>query len=104
VHAEAVSYLTSRSELLSALFMLAAWLSLAPVRPRVGLGAACYGLALLSKEHAALFPCLLALDDWVFGGRSPLDRPRAKIYLALAGVLGLYLPLRLRVLSRAFNA
>lgn len=104
VHAEAVSYITSRSELLSAFLMLAAWLALGSGRPRAAAGLALYFSAMLTKEHAVLFPALLILDDWVFKGVAPASRGRANIYMGLAACLAAYLALRAFVLSSVFHA
>jgi protein O-mannosyl-transferase len=95
VHVEAVSYVTSRSELLTALFLLAAWLLLEPPRPRVAAGAAAFSAALLTKEHSVLFPVFLAASDWVFHGATPARRERRPVYAALGACLAAYLALRL---------
>lgn len=102
VHAEAVSYITSRSELLSALLMLAAWRALDPSRLRLSAGLAYFFLALFAKEHAALFPALLLCDDWVF--HAGVARGRGRVYAGLAACLGAYLLARALVLTNAFHA
>lgn len=72
LHAEAVANIAGRAELLAALGVLAAWLChrRAFVEPdggrRTGWGAgaaACYLLALLSKEHAIVAPVVFLIDD-----------------------------------------
>ncbi len=102
VHAEAVVYLTSRSELLAALSTLGAWLLLgAPRRPSaraVSAGAAVYLLGSLSKESALMFPAFLALSDWVFEGEVPWSPERRRVYLALGAAAGLVLLGRAAVL------
>jgi tetratricopeptide (TPR) repeat protein len=96
VHGEVVAYVSSRSELLSALSVLGAWLLLgAPGKPRVLAGCALYALGCLSKESAMLFPLFLAMSDWTFGGNRPWNR---KVYLALGLVAALVLAGRALVL------
>ncbi|MFI5346106.1 MAG: hypothetical protein ACHQ51_07010, partial [Elusimicrobiota bacterium] len=95
VHAEVVAYLTSRSELLSTLSVLGAWLLLgSPEKPsprRVAAGAGLYLAGSLSKETALLFPLFLALSDWTFAGKRPWEPERRRVYLALACAAGLVL-------------
>ncbi len=102
VHAEVVAYLSSRSELLSALSVLGAWLLLgAPEKPsprRIGLGAGVYLAGALSKEHALLFPLFLALADWTFAGRLPWSPERRRVHLALGLTAALALAGRALVL------
>lgn len=100
VQTEAVAMITGRSEVMAALFMLAAWLLLEPGR-RGGrsAGVAAFAAATLCKEPAALFPAWLALSDWVFHGRRPWDRDRRGVYLACAGWLGALLLIRRAVLG-----
>lgn len=95
VHAESVVYLTSRSEQLAAAGVLGAWLLLeAPARPgaaRLAAGTLVYVLGSLSKEHALLFPLLLALADWTYAGLLPWSPSRRRAHLALAAAGGLVL-------------
>ncbi|MDE2142479.1 MAG: tetratricopeptide repeat protein [Elusimicrobia bacterium] len=95
VHAEAVAYLSSRSELLAALSVLGAWLALgAPENPaprRVLAGTLIYAAGALSKESALLFPVFLALADWTFAGRKPWEPGRRGVYAALAAAAALVL-------------
>lgn len=102
VHAEAVVYLTSRSELLAAASVLGAWLILDAARlpsPRaIAAGAAVYLLGALSKEHALLFPLFLALADWTFSGERPWSSARRPVYLALGLAAALVLLGRAAVL------
>lgn len=102
VHAESVAFVTSRSELLAALGVLGAWLCLdeegrAPAK-RLAAGVASFAFAVFSKEHAFLFPALLALSDWVFHGSRPWDKTRRPVYAALAAVCVVALSLRALVL------
>ncbi len=101
VHSENVSYITSRSELLAAVFMLGAWRALDAGRrkPALAAGATLFTAALLSKEHAFLFPALLALDDWAWRGRAFWRAPRRKVYLALAACAAAAAALRWAVLG-----
>lgn len=73
VHVEAVANLVGRAELMAAVFLFAAMLIARAVRRRRAAGTTTWGLevllllsftaALLSKEHAAIAPALLVLDD-----------------------------------------
>src|SRR5579871_1454709 len=67
VHTEAVSNIVGRAEILSAFFVLLSWILVArhPTKSLVVLGAACFVLALLSKENAAAFLPILLLSDYV---------------------------------------
>lgn len=107
VHTEAVSSLTGRSELMSAAFMLGAWLALDDepgadvflTRARAT-GCLLYLAGAMTKEHALLFPALLAMSDWAFHGRSPLARERRDTYAALLACACCAMTLRAAVLSR----
>ena len=65
IHAEAVHQIVGRAESFSTVFMLAGlyfFLRLGPRnRHNLWLQPLCYALALGSKEHAAIYPCFLAL-------------------------------------------
>lgn len=85
--AEPVNYISSRSESLAALFVLAAlvWHNRDAGFSWAALG--CVAGALLSKESAAIAPALLLAHDWAF-------RPTALAWgrhLPYWGLLGLYL-------------
>ncbi|MBI4678564.1 MAG: tetratricopeptide repeat protein [Elusimicrobia bacterium] len=106
VHTEAVASLTGRSEVLAAALMLGAWLALdrkppASTASRVAAGCSLYAAAMLTKEHAVLFPMFLALSDRASGLGAPWSRERRGVYCALLGCVILYGALRLTVLSHA---
>lgn len=105
IHAEAVSILTGRSEVLSCALLLASWLCLEdPSRAgRLWLGLACYAAALLTKESSILFPAFLALSDWTFRRQSPLHPQRRRVQELLLLLSAAYLALRLAVLSQVIN-
>lgn len=104
VHAEAVCLLTGRSELLCAVFLLAAWLNLEPGRrPKTAFGLAFYAAALLTKESAVLFPLILALGDWTLRGPAPWRGERLKLQARLWALSTAYMALRLSVLGRDFT-
>ncbi len=98
VHTEAVSSIVGRAELLSALFVLIAWMLYLkkPTPLRLALGSLAFGAALLSKENAAaLVPALIAGDYSLT--KKPLRefaRERALVWICAAGTLGLYLEWR----------
>ncbi len=97
VHTEAVVNVAGRAELLSAIFVLLALrshLSEAGSRAATGATAALFALALLCKEHAAVFPGLALVADLSSGRRPPLARHGAS-----AAVLVLYLAARSAVLD-----
>lgn len=102
VHTEAVAYISGRSELLSALFLLLCWRDLEDVGERPGRGLLWYALALLSKEQSVVLPVLLAMDDWTRGGAAALRRRRA-LYGALLGLTAGYLALRAVILPDPFH-
>lgn len=104
VHAEAVAYISGRSELLVSAFLLLAWLSLRGDHPRAGRGLSCFAMALLTKEQAVMFPLLLALQDWALEGKRFWERGRRGLYAGLAACLGAYLLLRITALSAALHA
>jgi tetratricopeptide (TPR) repeat protein len=105
IHTEAVSMLTGRSEVLCAVFLLAAWLLLDGTAKSTSLtaGVALYAGALLTKESSVLFPILLAADDWASGGRRFWDAPRRAVHAALWVCTAAYLVLRAAVLSRMLH-
>lgn len=86
VHVEAVANVAGRTELMAALFvMLGVYAALA--RGSIAWSAAAWGLALLSKENAAVLPALVAWG-WVLG----LGRPSRRLMLAFTAswlVIGL---------------
>jgi hypothetical protein len=104
-HAEAVAALTGRSELLAAGLLLAAWLLLErPLTPRrFAAGTALFCAALFVKEHALLFPILLALSDWTFERALPWSGERRRVHAALLGSIALYLGVRLAALGIPFG-
>lgn len=105
VHTEAVANVVGRAELLASLFVLLACLLFDRLRSPGPKGralrligvAACYLLALGSKEIAVTLPGLLVVLLWLRGGTRSLPRrlrDDAPLFVALAGVLGIYLALR----------
>lgn len=107
VHAEAVSMLTGRSELLCAVLLLSSWLLLDPPPgsrgPALPAGACLYSLALLTKESGLLFPLLLALSDWTFRGQRPWAPERRGVHAALWSLSAAYLLLRGLLLTRLMH-
>lgn len=91
IHAEAVAYISSRSELLAMISVLGAWLILDKSRPlspsRIAAGTAVYLAGALSKEHVLLFPLFLMMADWTFAGESPWRRRRVHAALIAATAL-----------------
>lgn len=76
VQTESVAYVASRSEVLSVLFFHAGFV-LFLTRQQKGLTfpsalgvLTLFGIASLTKEHAAVFPALLLFTDWFWGGYS----------------------------------
>jgi len=64
IHAEAVAWISGRSELLATAFVLGAWLlHLSPGRARGALSAVLVGAACLSKENALVAPLLFVGAD-----------------------------------------
>lgn len=84
IHTEAVANVTGRSELLAAGFLFAAWLLY--LRNREIAAAACFALALLSKESAAVFLPLLLVGDYARGKFKSYSR-----YAWIASITLLYL-------------
>ncbi len=96
IHTEAVASIVGRAELLSAVFLIGAWLlvidSETPVR---WLGAlACFGLALFSKESAAVFPFIFILGE---------KKRRPALWFSFAVVLVLYLQWRYLITGAVFK-
>jgi tetratricopeptide (TPR) repeat protein len=98
LHTEAVANITGRAELLAAVWVLAAWLCHRKSGAwwRVA-AAACYMLALLSKENAVLAPLLFLLDDRLRGERTPSRIGGA--LLAYGAAFGAGMLLRLQALG-----
>ncbi|MDD5658152.1 MAG: hypothetical protein PHF00_12955, partial [Elusimicrobia bacterium] len=105
VHVEAVAAATGRSEVLVAVLMLGAWrcLGSAASRRRQAAGVLLYGLALLTKETAFLFPALLALSDWVFDSRRFWRPGRRGLYAILLAVGAAVWTVRIAVLPEAVS-
>ena len=103
IHTEAVAWISGHSEMMTAAFVLSAWLAHRSGRPPV---AACLlALALLSKESAVVFPAVVLASDLIFPGRSGQApaRGRRRRWAALAayaGVVAVYMGLRWMVLGR----
>jgi tetratricopeptide (TPR) repeat protein len=104
-HAEAVLALTGRSELLAADLLLGAWLLFEGTTQtrRLAAGGALFAAALFVKEHALLFPALLALSDWTFDRARPWSRVRRRAYAVLLGAVAIYLLVRLAALRIPFG-
>jgi len=85
-HGEAVTWIAARSDVLVTLALLSAWLCLETQRPRWAWLA--FGLGLLAKESAWLFP--VAVVGWGGGGAS----------LPFWGIWALYWPLRYLALGQ----
>lgn len=101
---EAVSYISSRSEVMSVLFFLGAWLvflarrdSAISIRTTI-LVLLLYGCAMASKEHTVVLPAVLLLTDyfWNPGFSFSGIRRNWKLYVptAVAGVAGALFILR----------
>ena len=95
--AEPVNYISSRSESLAALFVLAALLLHARAKGFSLAALACMVGALLSKESAAITPALLLAHDWAF---QPA-RLGVRRQLPYWGALGLYLAGTSRLVGEA---
>ncbi len=107
VHTEAVSNVVGRSEILAAFFVLLAWVFwTGKTRPlAVGLGAASFALALLSKENAAAFLLVLFISDYVTYKKpwKALFQERLIVWVACAGTLFLYFEWKYFVLGTVAN-
>ncbi|HSM03643.1 MAG TPA: hypothetical protein VK858_03440, partial [Longimicrobiales bacterium] len=109
VHVEAVANVVGQAELLAALFVLAAVLLHATRPPegpvslgRTGLIVACYGLAMLAKEHAVVLPALLVAVDVARGRARDVGaylRGTAGTGVVLISAAAVYLTLRWAVLG-----
>jgi protein O-mannosyl-transferase len=103
VHTEAVSNIAGRAELLSAFFVLAAWLLLAQTETwgRIGVGSCLFVLALLSKENSVAFLPALVLSDWFTerGSWKSLVSRRGRVWAALGGCFHIYLGFRIWLLG-----
>jgi protein O-mannosyl-transferase len=103
VHTEAVTTIVGRSELFATGFLLSAWLLFR--RGRTVWSAVLFGLALLSKENAIVFPAILILDMWLSRTREAGATSAAKVALpsrglaTIAAVATGYLLLRFSVLG-----
>lgn len=97
IHAEPVSWIVGRAELLAAAFALSSWiLGLEKGRPRLAWALLLFALSLLAKESAAALPAVIVLcDAWK-------KRRRWEAWLLYAAVLLLYLIWRKSVLGSAF--
>jgi protein O-mannosyl-transferase len=112
LHTEAVTSIVGRAEVLATLFFLLAFLihqstSRSADRtatdrrtiPRSLATAACYLVAVFSKEIAATLPLVLILRDWLWRDELPSDRSAAvrtlaTRYVPLVVAAGLYLVMR----------
>jgi tetratricopeptide (TPR) repeat protein len=92
LHVEAVAPAFSRLELLAALFLFAGWLL--HLRGRHWWAAACFALALGSKESAICFLAIIPLADWMF--RRPV---RAAIYGGYAATTLAFVAMRVHAVG-----
>ena len=101
-HVESVAWISGRTDLLSVMLLLAAFLaSLRAARARRPLGPTLvaglmFALALFSKEVAATFPLLVALDRFAATGRL---RRAVEAALPYVGVLAGYVVVRLALIG-----
>jgi tetratricopeptide (TPR) repeat protein len=97
VHTEAIVGIVGRAELQAAAFFFAAWLMFR--RRRTLWAAVLFGLSVLSKENAIMFPAVVALDILVFDGGWKKLLAAWRRFIPL-GVMGCgYLALRYSVLG-----
>jgi len=103
---EAVGYVSGRSEVLCATFLLAALLMgrrrlAGGAWPWLAGGLAMFALALGAKEVAAVFPFLLAAYDGLCGGGTPADRRRRlwRLHAPLAAAVAAAAVVRLATLA-----
>lgn len=91
LHAEAVHQVVGRAELLAAFWMLCGlilYLRLGPGGWRGWLAqAGCFALALGSKEHALVYPCLVALLAWAVAGQGGAETLRGRLRALPWGLL-----------------
>jgi protein O-mannosyl-transferase len=111
VHVEAVANIVGRAEVMAGFFCLAAfviWLRAQPGRPlswrRLAAVAACYALAVLSKESAIMLPALLVLLDAARAEFGPSNwrawfRRHARAVAALGAIATAFLMVRSAVLG-----
>jgi protein O-mannosyl-transferase len=84
IHTEAVTWIVGRSEVLAAGFLFAAWIFHLQDREIPAL--ACFVLALLSKESAAVFLPLMFVGDYARGKFKPYFR-----YVRIAAITLMYI-------------
>ena len=84
IHTEAVAWITARSELLAAFFLLGAWIL--HLNDQQVLALVCLVLAMMSKESAVVFLPLAMAGDYARGKLKPYYR-----YGLIAGTMALYL-------------
>ena len=90
VHAEAVAWISARSELLATLLVLAGWLAhLSERRGAAAISAVLVGAACLAKENALLAPLLFLAADWLLRRRVRAGRLALQV-AACALVAGLH--------------
>ena len=103
LHAESVSFVSGRTDVIATLFFLLALLAYDRGRDQgrgafLGWSLAAYLLALLAKEVAITLPAVLVVWDWLvrgdLGDRRAVKRAAAR-YAAYGAVAGLYLGLRI---------
>jgi len=86
INTEAVIYISSRSDLLTAFFLLGAMILWIKKRPFLSL--AVYALALLTKETGLCFPMLVFAWDWtqMRSIKKVFDKKRTPVYAAAAAI------------------
>jgi Tfp pilus assembly protein PilF len=84
IHTEAVAWITARSELLAAFFLLGAWIW--HLNDRQVPALVCLVLAMMSKESAVVFLPLAMAGDYARGNVKPYSR-----YALIAGTIVLYM-------------
>ncbi|HVA66519.1 MAG TPA: glycosyltransferase family 39 protein [Elusimicrobiota bacterium] len=104
IHAEAVGLLVGRSEVLSAVFLLSAWLALEEEAERgLALGLALYAAAVLTKESSVMFPLFMVANDWVFFHRKPWEKGSRASQSGLWLMTAMALTPRMMVLPAPFH-
>jgi protein O-mannosyl-transferase len=107
---ESVAYVSSRSESLSVMLAcLALALQLRSPQtalslPRIAGVLACFGLAVLTKEHAAAMPAVFLLTDYFWRGGWPGIRANWKLHASMAAAGALGLAFVARILGAATSA